>query len=86
MRFGTSFKVAAVVAVMAGALGLLAYNAVETDDVCGKWGYVVKDATTCEKDPTVLLSQILGIICGLCVLSMIRGVMAYRRERNDWTV
>lgn len=82
MKLATSFKVAAAIAVASGILALLAYNAVETHEACGKWGYVVKDATTCERDPAVLASQVLGAICGVCVLAMVRGVLAYRRERS----
>lgn len=78
MTFGSSFKVAGAVAAISGVLALVLYNAVRTDPECGKWGYVIRDASTCVKDVAVTGSQVFGLICGVCVLGMIRGILAAR--------
>lgn len=83
VRLSGSFKAAAITAAITGVLALLAYNGVESDPECGgKWGYVVKDATTCGRDPYVFVSQVLGAICALCVIAMIRGLIVYRRQQK----
>jgi hypothetical protein len=44
-----------------------------------KWGYVVKDATTCQRDGTAILAMGLGLGFGFCAIVVARSLIAARR-------
>lgn len=83
MRDKTIAVAAGVVAVTLGALALWAESSAATIPECdNKWGYIVKDATTCERDPLAILAMVLGVGFAMCALTAIEAILRMRRERQ----
>lgn len=63
-----------------GGLGLIGLASADTDEVCGSWGYVVKDALTCETSGGAQLARFGGTSCLLAGASLAWAVFKASRQ------
>ncbi len=75
MVLRTSFKGLLIWFGIAGALALLGLSAVETDEVCGKWGYTLVDDSTCRASGGYLVAAFFGGNCLLAGASLVWSLM-----------
>lgn len=79
----TSFNGLVTWFLVSGGLALVGLASAETDDVCGSWGYVVKDAVTCETSGGAQLARFGGTSCALAGVSLGWAFFkAYRANRS----
>ena len=83
MMIRTSFRGLVIWFVSTGLVALIGLASVRTDEVCGDWGYVVKDSLTCEESGGIMLARIAGIACLLAGLSLAWAVFKARKAVND---
>lgn len=79
----TSFRGLLLWFFVSGGLGLIGWASAETDKVCGSWGYVVKDALTCEFSGGAQLARFGGISCLLAGVSLAWAV--FKASRQGWS-
>lgn len=76
----TSFRGLVMWFLASGGLGLIGLASADTDEVCGSWGYVVKDALTCETSGGAQLARFGGTSCLLAGASLAWAVFKASRQ------
>jgi hypothetical protein len=84
MVIRTSFKGLLIWFGASGALALLGLAAVETDEVCGKWGYTVLDATSCQQSSGYWVAAFFGGNCLLAALSILWALVKNGQRQREF--
>lgn len=82
IRFASSFRGLVIWFCVSGVLALLGLAGTETADACGEWGYVVKNATTCEASGGLKFAYFFGANCGLAALSIIWALVKQGKQKT----
>lgn len=85
MVIRTSFRGLLIWFCAAGVLALIGLSAVETDEACGKWGYTVLDATTCQASSGYWVAAFFGGNCLLAGLSIIWALIKNSQQQRDYS-